>query len=188
MNSNLNDTELWQYVDGFDEQYMVSNFGRVLNVKSNAVLKQSTNYKGYKVVSLLKDGKPKQKRVHRIVAKTFIGETDKKDANQINHKDGNKSNNHIYNLEWCTPKENINHAIQTGLWNYEKGENKLNEEKVKEIRRLHSEGMSYEKIAQKFNINKSTARRAGNGTTWAWVNYENEERTWKMKQKETEVK
>ena len=93
----------------------------------------------------------------------------KKDADQINHKDGNKSNNHISNLEWCTPKENINHAIQTGLWNYEKGENKLNEEKVKEIRQLHSEGMTYEKIAQKFNINKSTARRAGNGTTWAWV-------------------
>lgn len=172
-NNNVSDTELWQYVDGFDEQYKVSNFGRVLNVKNNAILKQSTNYKGYKVVSLLKDGKSKQKRVHRIVAKAFIGETDKKGANQINHKDGNKSNNHISNLEWCTPKENINHAIQTGLWNYEKGENKLNEEKVKEIRRLHSEGMTYEKIAQQFNINKSTARRAGNGTTWSWVNYEN---------------
>ncbi len=172
MSNNLNGTELWRYVKGFDEQYMVSNFGRVLNFKSNAILKQSTNYKGYKVVSLLKDGKPKQKRVHRIVAKAFIGETDKKGADQINHKDGNKSNNHISNLEWCTPKENINHAIQTGLWNYEKGDNKLNEEKVKEIRRLHSKGMTYEKIAQQFNINKSTARRAGNGTTWSWVNYE----------------
>lgn len=183
MNNNLNNTELWQYVDGFDEQYMVSDFGRVLNLKSNAILKQSTNDKGYKVVSLLKGKKYKQKRVHRIVAKAFIGETDKKDANQINHKDGNKSNNHVSNLEWCTPKENINHAIQTGLWNYEKGENKLNEEKVKEIRHLHSEGMTYEKIAQKFNIQKSTARRAGNGTTWAWVDYEKEEKTWKRKRK-----
>lgn len=78
MNNNLNNTELWQYVDGFDEQYMVSDFGRVLNLKSNAILKQSTNDKGYKVVSLLKGKKYKQKRVHRIVAKAFIGETYKK--------------------------------------------------------------------------------------------------------------
>ena len=69
---------------------------------------------GYLAVSLLKKGKRKNKRVHRIVAETFLNNNDK-NKNVVNHIDGDKTNNNINNLEWCTQQENVQHALKTGL-------------------------------------------------------------------------
>jgi len=67
---------------------------------------------GYQYVCLFKDGKRKNKKVHRMVADAFLAKNGKP---HVNHIDGNKANNHVDNLEWCTPKENKIHAFKTGL-------------------------------------------------------------------------
>ena len=89
--------EIWKRIDGFDFDYYVSTTGNVS--KGIQLLKQS-NVNGYKVVALRRNGKYTQQRVHRLVASAFINNPD--NLPQVNHKDENKSNNCLGNLEWCT--------------------------------------------------------------------------------------
>ena len=88
--------------------YEVSNFGNVRNKKTGTI-RQLTNRNGYKKIRL----NNKDESVHRLVADAFFD--GKHDDLQVNHIDGNKSNNHLGNLEWCTSSENIKHAYATGL-------------------------------------------------------------------------
>ena len=83
------------------------------NKKKPFILKPMINKFGYLVVNLHIDKKQKQFRINRLVAGTFIPNPN--NYPQVNHKDGDKTNNHVWNLEWVTAKENTNHAIKTGL-------------------------------------------------------------------------
>ena len=115
--------EVWKDIPNYEGLYQISNLGNVKSLcfgarnirKSNIVklLHQSPNNLGYHKVQLYKDGKSKMFYVHRLVALSFIPNPDNKP--QINHKDGNKDNNTVDNLEWATSKENLNHAITSGL-------------------------------------------------------------------------
>jgi len=119
--------ELWADIIGeLEGHYMVSNFGNVKSVrkmvghrfggfaiKQSKIRKQSTDKRGYKYITLSVSGKNKTYSVHRLVAITFIENPMNK--KEVNHKDGNPSNNKIINLEWATPKENSLHAHITGL-------------------------------------------------------------------------
>lgn len=115
--------EVWKDIPNYEGLYQISNLGNVKSLcfgarnikKSNIVklLHQSRNNLGYHKVQLYKDGKSKMFYVHRLVAMSFIPNPDNKP--QINHKDGNKDNNTIDNLEWVTSKENLRHAVETGL-------------------------------------------------------------------------
>lgn len=104
--------ERWKPVIGYEGIYEVSNYGNVRNVTSGHVLLQTNTTTGYRKVELYKNGR-KNLRVHRLVASAFINNTYGKPY--INHKNGNKTDNRVENLEWCTQKENVNHAIRTGL-------------------------------------------------------------------------
>ena len=103
--------EEWKEVgDGFD--YSVSNSGRVRRNGSPRD-KAVRDRMGYLTVDLYKNGKRSTKRVNRLVAGAFIPNPDNKP--EVNHKDGNRHNNTVSNLEWATKLENVKHAWETGL-------------------------------------------------------------------------
>lgn len=117
--------EEWKKIKGYP-RHEISNFGRVKNLgtftehklvgiyhSKPRILKTSPHKTlGYCFVSLSKDKKYKKFLVHRLVAEYFI-KGKSKYRNQVNHIDSNRSNNHHSNLEWVTPKENQNHAVDT---------------------------------------------------------------------------
>lgn len=123
--------EIWKDIKGYEGLYQVSNLGRVKNLErkvrcKNAertikekilILSKSTDYIQ---VSLSKRGKSKTHLVHRLVAQTFI--PNKNNYKEINHKDCNKHNNCVENLEWCSRKQNMLHAKNNGLIKSNKGE------------------------------------------------------------------
>lgn len=93
--------------------YEISNKGRVRNIKTGRVLKTNVNSRGYMQVCLRNNNTQITRKIHRLVADTFFdGDHQGLD---VNHIDGDKLNNHISNLELCTRKENIDHAIRNGL-------------------------------------------------------------------------
>lgn len=112
--------EIWQKIKD-TKIYEVSNLGNVRSVdridrlnrhKKGKILKQEINKRGYKYVTLVYDNKCVKKTIHRLVAETFLG--NKKNL-VVNHKDGNKTNNALYNLELITQKENIKHSWDNKL-------------------------------------------------------------------------
>ena len=107
--------EQWKPIEGTDGKYEVSNLGRVrTNGKRPGLLTLTKQKSGYRYAMIqLSNGKQKNCRVHRMVAEAFIPNPE--NLPQINHKDGNKLNNHVTNLEWCTAKQNTDHAWNTGL-------------------------------------------------------------------------
>lgn len=118
--------EIWKDVVGYEGLYQVSNFGRVKSldrlvqrincgcyIKKGKIKKQQDNGRGY-LTTMLCDGTQKRLYIHRLVAEAFI--ENPKNKKEINHKDGNKKNNKAENLEWCSSKENKEHAWKIGLY------------------------------------------------------------------------
>lgn len=103
--------EIWKDIEGYEGLYQVSNQGNVKSletwdvnkgcyVKREKLLKFDYHRRGYQIVTLTSKKKRKRHQVHRLVAKAFIANPE--NLPQVNHKDENKQNNHISNLEWCT--------------------------------------------------------------------------------------
>ena len=109
--------EIWKAVADSNGEYHISSHGRVKSYKcgKERILKPGLIGNGYPMVCICySKKKQKCKIIHKLVALAFIPNLDNKP--QVNHKDGNKLNNHIDNLEWVTAKENTNHAWRTGLF------------------------------------------------------------------------
>lgn len=100
--------ELWKEIKGYEGYYEISSFGKVRSIRRNKILKTEISPKGYERVGLMKQGKRKVYRVHRLVAEMFI--ENPCNYPQINHIDENKTNNIVNNLEWCSAKYNMNYG------------------------------------------------------------------------------
>lgn len=116
--------ETWKDVKGYEGHYQVSSCGRVKSVKRAYKTKKSwktvpeririaVKTHGYLYCVLWKDGKHERFAIHRMVADAFLENPEGLPV--VNHKDGNKENNNVSNLEWCTHSENSYHAFRTGL-------------------------------------------------------------------------
>lgn len=154
--------EKWEDINGFEGHYQISNHGRVRSLKRQRpkILKDRVNAFGYHHVSLLKDRKATEKLVHRLVAEHFLDTTPKE---TVNHKDGNKINNHVSNLEWATREEQMIHAYKNKLKppvrGHTNGNSVLTEEEVIEIRSIYvsrSKEFGMRALARKYNVSDST--------------------------------
>lgn len=145
--------EEWRDIAGYEGLYKVSNLGRVKslgNGNSNnsnnckeRILKAGKNSRGYLQVHLCKNGKYKTYKIHRLVAIVFIPNPN--NLPQVNHKDENKENNYVENLEWCDRKYNVNYGTR----------NKRVTEKLRG--RKHSEEHN-KKVAEKLTNNPKTSK------------------------------
>lgn len=102
--------EEWKPIKDYEDRYLVSNTGLVFSKISNRLLTPKIDRYGYKVVALSRNGKLKHITVHRLVALSFIPNLENKVT--VNHKDEDKTNNRVENLEWSTVKENDNHGTR----------------------------------------------------------------------------
>jgi hypothetical protein len=168
--------EGWRSVVGYEGWYQVSNMGRVRRIKAGprAVigrhLGQSENRDGYLMVPLSRGSVSKSCTVHKLVGEAFIGPRPQ-GWYGINHKDGNKGNNLLSNLEWSSYAQNTQHAFDTGLIkNRIRGSRhhqaKINEAQAVEIRSRYLSGESPSAIACDFKLTNTTVCDIGNGKIW----------------------
>jgi hypothetical protein len=164
--------EIWKDVVGYEGYYQVSSLGNIKGVDrwvsktvgsdiffKGKILRQNTTRYGYMEIGLGK-GKEGKKyfKVHRLVAEVFI--PNPLNLPQVNHINGIKEDNRPENLEWCTAKYNMNHAVEIGLHSDGIGENNvsavLTENQVREIRASKKYRGYMNDLAAKYGVHKST--------------------------------
>ena len=163
--------EIFKEISAGNFKYFIGNKGTVRNMKKE--LSQKTKSNGYKEVCLYINKKPQMKYVHRLVAENFINTIPA--GHVINHKDGNKANNDIVNLEIVSYSENSKHSTNV-LGNKApvfKGSNhgmaKLNEEQVLNIRYYYNRKYTLDYLAELFNTPKSTICKIVYRHTWKHI-------------------
>lgn len=177
--------EKWKDIPGFESCYQASTFGRIRSKKRVVVYSNGAVYKypskvlvpgitpsGYYTLTLCKDTLRYSRRVCRLIAKTFIKNPFNK--LQVNHKDGDKLNDSVKNLEWATASENQIHrysVLKKGVPTGEQHANsKMNNKKVKELRILYASGKySQRELANKYGITQPTANEIISKKLWSHI-------------------
>ncbi len=151
-----------------DGRYSVTSTGLIYDNEKQRYLTQCVNDKGYKCISLVIEGKRKTKQIHRFVAQAFIENPD--DKPQVNHKDGDKTNNHAINLEWSTQSENMKHLHRTRKLKSTGSKRKLKAMDVPVIFDLYFDrGLSQAQIAKGFGVSPKQINNIIRGIRWANV-------------------
>lgn len=185
--------ERWKAIIGFEGLYEVSELGKVKRLAyskksklgnlfpvSEHILKPAKDGKGYLGVTLFKNGTPFRKKVHRLVAEAFVSNPFL--LPQINHIDGDKTNNNVGNLEWCDNRHNIRHAYALGLLEPKRGEknasHKLTQEAVDFIKSVYEPRtirLGAQALARAFGVDRHTIERIARGDSWKISEVEEEE-------------
>lgn len=159
--------EIWKDIEGFEGRYQISNLGQVRSIDrvvgithfKGRILKQRISNTGY-LRACMPVGKKKVKAFscHRLVAKAFIPNS------------GNRLNNKLDNLEWCTSRENTKHAVTTGLFSSGQ-DNHLskykNEDILEVVKYLHS-GLNPSQVSRKVKISRPVCSKINNGKCWVF--------------------
>ena len=169
--------EIWNTIQEYENLYEVSNKGNVRGLKYNKLLKlRQDNREPYYIVRLCKKSKESVKRVHRLVAIAFIDNPDKLPV--VNHKDGNKLNNSVENLEWCSYSDNTKHAIELGLIKFKQGEDshksKLTNKEVLNILSRIDLKEKLKDIALDYNVDASVISKIKTSARWRHIEYDRE--------------
>ena len=165
---------------GYEDCYGVTADGRIWSFpkfcgpspRKGCWLKQYTERTGYKFVILQRQKRKKIQYVHVLVAKNFLSNGKRPRGKQVNHKDGNKPNNRIQNLEWVTPSQNIQHSFAIGTSSQVGSKNaaaRLDEQSVHEIRAAVAAGKSQRSQAKRFSISPSVVHGVVHRNGWKHV-------------------
>lgn len=172
--------EEWRDIEGYEGFYQVSTHGRIKSLArtitcKNGMLKPFKeriltphfNTNGYLWVHLQRNSVKEFWFIHRLVARAFVPNPDNKPF--VNHKSGRKTDNVADLLEWSTRRENVAHAFSTGLMSHageKNSQSKLTVDKVVEMRRLFTEGVTRRELSDRFGVSYSRVRDVVNGTCW----------------------
>lgn len=179
--NNQKEYEVWKDIKGYEGIYQISNLGRVKSLERTVesgnkmrnlkeTIRTPVKHKlGYMGLNLSKDSKIKGHLIHRLVAMHFVPNPNR--SPEVNHIDGVKTNNVHTNLEWCTRKENINHAIDNALTRQNGTDShwsKLTNDEVSSIRFIYKEDerVTYEELAERFEVGASTIGRVVRGEVY----------------------
>lgn len=192
--NHIHGEENWKPIPGYDDTYIISSFGRIKRIKStqgrgsNLELRGSKTRFGYQYTKLSRKGEHRSFMVHRLVWLAFCGPVPS--GLEINHKDGNKQNNRLDNLECVTHQANIDHARfvldafrgrktrRSGIPRLDtQGENhrsaKLTEAVVREIRATHDGATKrwglHIALAEKYGVSASAIKKIAHRATWKHV-------------------
>lgn len=169
--------EIWKVIqfNGRFTNYSISNLGRVSGIRKDFIT-PVTDKDGYLVFSLhLGNGYRVTAKIHRLVAEAFIPNPENKP--EVNHKDGNKANPHVLNLEWSTGSENVQHAFDTGIRGPSKYGSthewaKHSEDEIRKVCSLLIKGTPIDDISKICGIPKADISNIRNGKIWKSVSCE----------------
>lgn len=171
--------EKWLPIKEYEGLYEVSSYGRVRSLDALVNNRYGQRMRRGRILSLVEDragylqvqlsnGKVRPAKVHRLVARAFIGEPPHETAH-VNHVDFDKANNRVTNLEWCNALENIQHSSRAGRMDgavSPKRAKKLSIDSVCKIREAIARGDTQRKVAADFNVCIRTVRRILKGKIW----------------------
>jgi len=170
--------EIWKDIPNYEGLYQASNYGQIKSLAKKygnngyhkqRILKPGKDKDGYLHILLSKNNVRRYTTVHKLVLETFIGPCPP--GMQCRHLNENPKNNKSDNLKWGTPKENKADSIKHGTSRRgsKHGSSKLNNNKIRKIRKLHLEGKSNTEIAKIFDITQSNVSYIINNKTWRHI-------------------
>ena len=178
--------EIWKDIKGYKEFYQISNFGKVKSLKriiykingqkqhrKERILKMLFDKDGYKFVVLFKNNTRKHSSIHRLIANHFIPNIN--NLPEVNHKNGNKANNKVSNLEWCTEKFNSKHAHDIGLYPSIEGENNpMALLTTKDVIHIKNQLLNYKygmikQLSKEYNVSQGAIQNIRCNKTWKFV-------------------
>ena len=164
--------QISDFIPEVKDRYFIDDSGALFTDYGKKKMKDSMKNGYVKNGLVLKNGKSRHFFRHRLVMMCFAP-NEKADELQVNHIDGDKTNNKLENLEWCTNRENQMHAIKMGLKVSLKGEknpaSKLTEEQVMDIITDLLNHVPYSVLTQKYNVKKSTISAIKNKRNWKYL-------------------
>tara|TARA_S200002703_G_C3717764_1_gene220507 strand:+ start:216 stop:725 length:510 start_codon:yes stop_codon:yes gene_type:complete len=168
--------ETWKPIPNYESLYEVSDLGNIRRsakrhyYEAGGLMKQNHHKRQYMIVGLRSNGKTKQHLVHRLVMAAFVGECP--EGHEVDHIDGDKTNNRLENLEYVTRQENSDRAIAMGLRDNKgekHGRSKLTEQDVRDIKDRLWNGESQSSIAADYPVGTTTISHIYTGFTWKHI-------------------